>query len=64
MKLQHAATATAHVGTTAPLPGSTNASALAYNPTARLFGALCSRFNTQLLSAVANAVHGRMWKVS
>jgi hypothetical protein len=41
-----------------------NANALAYNPTARLFGALCSHFNTQLLSAVASAVHGRMWKVS
>jgi hypothetical protein len=41
-----------------------NVSVLAYNPTARLFGALCSHFNTQLLTAVVNAVRGRMWKVS
>jgi hypothetical protein len=64
MKLRHAATATANAGTAAHQLGSTNASALAYNPTARQFDALCSHFNTQLLSAVANAVHGRMWKVS
>jgi len=64
MKLQRAATAMAHVGTTAPLPGSTNVSALAYNPTTRLFGALCSHFNTQLLSEGASVVRDRMWKVS
>jgi hypothetical protein len=64
MKLRHAGIATAHVGTTAPLPGSTNVSALASNPTARRFGALYSHFNAQLLSAVVNAVRGPMWKAS
>jgi hypothetical protein len=64
MKLQRAGIATVHAGTTAPLPGSTNVSALAYNPTASLFDALYLLFNAQLLSAVVNAVRGRMWKVS
>jgi hypothetical protein len=41
-----------------------NVIALAYNPTARLFGALCSHFNTQFLSAVVSVVRGRMWKAS
>jgi hypothetical protein len=46
------------------MPGSTNVSALAYNPTARQFDALYLRYNRQLLSAVASVVRGRMWKVS
>jgi hypothetical protein len=64
MKLPRAATAMVHGGTTAHLPGSMNVSALASNPTARLFGALYSHFNTQLLNAVVSVVRDRMWKVS
>jgi hypothetical protein len=64
MKLQHAGIAMAHVGTTAPLPGSTNVIALASNPTARRFGALCLRYNMRLLSEEVSVVRGRMWKVS
>ena len=64
MKLQRAATAMAHGGTTAPLPGSMNVSALASNPTARRFDALCSHSNAQLLSEGGSVVRDRMWKVS
>ena len=64
MKLQRAGIAMAHVGTTAPLPGSMNVSALASNPTARRFDALCLRYNMRLLSEEVSVVRGRMWKVS
>ena len=54
----------ANVGTTAPLPGSMNVSALASNPTARRFGALYLRYNMRLLSEGVSVVRDRMWKVS
>ena len=64
MKLRRAATAMANVGTTAPRPGSPNASASACNLTARQFDALYLHFNRQLWSEGASVVHGRTWKVS
>ena len=60
VRLNLTASNIANAGTTAPQPGWMNANALALNPTARQFDALCLRYNRQLLSEGASVVRGRM----